>query len=450
MYADVASCFLNVVVVVSSCRRASAKRNGGHECSVTGLFRRELSASPREEFEVVSRPTSMPQPSHLCLAFVLTTGLAIGAASEQAGPPASPLKVIGYYADWTADRYPLAGIPAANLTHVNYAFGKIGPDNRLTFNAGAALERVYPGDCTDAGCPHGLFNQIAVLEQKYPHLKFLISVGGWTDSGPFYEMAATEQTRETFARSCADFLAAYPQFDGIDIDWEHPVSGGLQPGSPRDARNYVLLLAALRKAIGSTRLLTIAASASPRGIDPILYAEMADLLDWVAVMTYDFHSGGTRAGFNSALYNHDDPSNPRLNLHEAVQAIAAKGIPKHKLVPGVPFYGRGWRGVETSTPWNAGTSSLQVGGYRVIAETFLKSPAYVRYWDDVAKVPWLYNAEKKEWITYEDPQSMRLKGEYIATQRLAGAMFWELSNDDGTLLDALRSGLGLSALATPR
>jgi GH18 family chitinase len=38
---------------------------------------------------------------------------------------------------------------------------------------------------------------------------------------------------------------------------------------------------------------------------------------------------------------------------------------------------------------------------------------------------------------------MRLKGRYVVHQGLAGAMFWELSNDDGTLLDALRAGLGL-------
>jgi chitinase len=133
-----------------------------------------------------------------------------------------------------------------------------------------------------------------------------------------------------------------------------------------------------------------------------------------------------------------------LNLHDAVQAIVSKGIPRAKLVAGVPFYGRGWRGVESSQAWNMGTGSLQVGGHRVIADTFLKSPEYVRYWDDVAKVPWLYNADKKEWITYEDPQSMRLKGEYVAAQNLGGAMFWELSNDDGTLLDALRTGLGLT------
>jgi chitinase len=374
----------------------------------------------------------------------------VGAAVQDAPPATRSLKVIGYYADWTATKYPLADIPADKLTHVNYAFGKIGPDNRLTWNASVAVEKVYPGDCTDPGCAHGLFNQITLLKQKNPHLKFLISVGGWTDSGPFYEMAAAEPSRQTFAQSCADFLKTYPQFDGIDIDWEHPVSGGLQPGHPRDARNYVLLLASLRRAIGNDKLLTVAASASPKGIDPIEYADMAGILDWVSVMTYDFHTGGTRTGFNSALYNHDDPSNSRLNIHDAVQAIIGKGIPRGKLVAGVPFYGRGWQGVESPQVWSTGTGSLRVGGYSTIAETFLKTPEYVRYWDDVARVPWLYNAAKKEWITYEDPQSMRLKGEYVVAQNLGGAMFWELSNDNGTLLDALRSGLGLAAPTTAK
>jgi chitinase len=394
-------------------------------------------------FEVGFENDAMPMrclPTR-CLPTVLLALGSIAAATAQ--DTARHLKVIGYYADWTAGRYPLSGIPAEKLTHVNYAFGKIGPDNHLTWNASLAVEQVYPGDCVDPGCAHGLFNQITLLKQKHPQLKFLISVGGWTYSVHFYKLAAREPTRDTFAQSCADFLRAYPQFDGIDIDWEHPVSGGLQPGSPADARNYVQLLASLRKAIGAQKLLTVAASASPRGIDPIEYADMASILDWVNVMTYDFHSGGTRAGFNSALYNHDDPSNSRLNLHDAVQAIAAKGMPRSKLVAGVPFYGRGWRGVESSEAWTTGSGSLQVGGYRVLAETFLKSDGYVRYWDDVAKVPWLYNGDKKEWITFEDPQSMRLKGEYVAAQNLGGAMFWELSNDDGTLLDARRSGLGL-------
>ena len=101
---------------------------------------------------------------------------------------------------------------------------------------------------------------------------------------------------------------------------------------------------------------------------------MAPLLDWVNVMTYDFHSGGALAGFNSALYNHDDPSSPKRNIHDAVQAILAKGVPRTKLVVGVPFYGRGWRGIESASAWSTGTGSLQIGGYRAIATQSTEVP----------------------------------------------------------------------------
>jgi chitinase len=365
----------------------------------------------------------------LSLVIGLAVNLIAVASARQTRSPGRPaFKVIGYYAEWTAPRYPLSGIPGDKLTHVNYAFAKIGADTRLAWK-------------------DGLFGQITSLKQKYPHLKFILSVGGWTDSGPFYEMAATEEGRQTFARSCADFLKTYPQFDGIDLDWEHPVVGGLQRiGQPRDAPNYVLLLSAVRKAIGPAALLTIAVSASPRGIESLDYAGMVPFLDWVSPMTYDFHTGGARTGFNSALYNHSDP-NPKLNVHDAVQALLQKGVPRDKLVAGLAFFARGWKGVESPDPWTPGTGSLPAGGYKTIAETFLKNPGFVRHWDGVAKVPWLYNASSKEWISYDDPESIRHKGEYIAAQKLAGAMFWELSHDNGALLDALRAGLQSPAVS---
>lgn len=376
---------------------------------------------------------------------VVSLGMATGRAGNQAPSPAH--KVIGYYPAWTAGRYPLADIPAAKLTHVNYAFAKVSPDFKLQMiDPQAATERVYPDDCAEAGCKHGLFNQITLLKRKHPQLKFIISVGGWTDSGGFYEMAATEAGRRTFAQSCADFLKTYPQFDGVDMDWEHPVVGGQQRalGQPRDALNYVLLLQEIRKAIGPNALSTIAIGAGPNVITPLDWVAMSAALDWTSVMTYDFHTGGPRTGYNAPLYNSNDPDNPKHNTHDAVQALLEKGVPRAKLAVGVPFYSHGWRGVESPNVWSPATSTWNSGGWRQIKSTLLTNPAFVRTWDDVAKVPSLYNAQTKEWTSYDDPQSIQLKGEYIVSQKLAGGMFWELSHDDGDLLDALRTGLGLS------
>jgi chitinase len=276
-------------------------------------------------------------------------------------------------------------------------------------------------------------------------LKFILSVGGWADSDGFYEMAATEDGRRTFARSCADFLKTYPQFDGVDMDWEHPVVGGQERtlGQPRDRRNYVSLLEDIRRAIGPDKLSTIAIGAGPNVIDALDWPAMAAALDWVAVMTYDFHTGGTTTGYNAPLYDNGDPHTPRHNTHAAVQGLLARGVPPTKLAAGLPFYSRGWRGVNAPGPWQPGASPFQSGPYRGVVNSYVNAAGWQRTWDDIAKVPSLYNAATREWISYDDPQSVRLKGEYIRSEGLAGGMFWELSNDNGDLLDALRAGLGL-------
>ncbi|MFA6111703.1 MAG: glycosyl hydrolase family 18 protein [Candidatus Latescibacterota bacterium] len=44
---------------------------------------------------------------------------------------------------------------------------------------------------------------------------------------------------------------------------------------------------------------------------------------------------------------------------------------------------------------------------------------------------------------YEDPRSMRAKGEYARQHGLGGVMFWQINSDDdeSTLLKALTEGL---------
>jgi GH18 family chitinase len=76
---------------------------------------------------------------------MMWAAVAVMASAPLAQSPPASLEVIGYYADWLADTNPLAAIPADKLTHVNYAFGKIGPDNRLTWNAAIAVNRSIRG-----------------------------------------------------------------------------------------------------------------------------------------------------------------------------------------------------------------------------------------------------------------------------------------------------------------
>src|SRR5215210_1798663 len=91
--------------------------------------------------------------------------------------PSPPQRIIGYYAGWTSKtkNFTPADIPADLLTHVNYAFGLIGPDGRAVLgDAEADVGRPHPSD----GALDGNFRELRELKARHPHLKTLISMGG--------------------------------------------------------------------------------------------------------------------------------------------------------------------------------------------------------------------------------------------------------------------------------
>ena len=74
-----------------------------------------------------------------------------------------------------------------------------------------------------------------------------------------------------------------------------------------------------------------------------------------------------------------------------------------------------------------GTWENGVFDYDHLKRSFL--PTYKRYWDDASQVPYLFNPSTGIWISYDDLESISLKNDYIKREKLAGAMFWELSSD---------------------
>ena len=210
-----------------------------------------------------------------------------------------PHRVVGYFAEWGIyqRKYLVTDIPAAKLTHVNYAFARIVDGKCAIVDAYAAVDRAYPGDKWDPGEKRGNFKQLTLLRKKHPHLKTLISVGGWTLSGPFSDTALTEQSRQKFAASCVAFMLEHG-FDGVDVDWEYPGGGGLESNKtrPEDGRNFSSLLAELRRLLDQQGvkdkrkyLLTIAAPAGPGTYKHIEIDKIHRHLDWINLMTYDFH-----------------------------------------------------------------------------------------------------------------------------------------------------------------
>ena len=347
-------------------------------------------------------------------------------------------RVIGYYAEWKK-QYPVERIPADKLTHVNYAFAVI-KDGKIALREAEQARANFP--------------KLVELKKKHPTLRTLISVGGWADSEGFSDAALTEESRKTFAESCATFANEHG-FDGVDIDWEFPVSGG-EKGNverPEDKRNFTLLLAALRAALdargtsdGKRYLLTIAAPAG--GLQRMEVDQIHGHLDFINLMTYDFAGPWSKTtGFNAAL--HPVPGQPDQNSGSAsVERYVKAGVPRDKIVLGVPFYGRSWTGV---TDANNGVFQPhdRTTGKRPLEEKYrelkndVDGSAGKRFWHEQAKVPWMWNPLTRVFITYDDPESIRAKAEYARDEKLGGVMFWELEHDDdqSSLLNAVHDGL---------
>ena len=209
-------------------------------------------------------------------------GLTVVAAhSAQAGPaPAAAAGggiTVAYYDQWSVyqNAYYLKNLDASGaankLNYLIYDFENIDPTNLTCFEATKATDP-DPGGETDPNAGDGAgdqfadyqksfdssisvdgtsdvwnqpiagnFHQLRELKAKHPNLKILLSIGGWTYSKYFSDVAASSASRQKFVSSCVDMFikgnipasggyggpgTAAGIFDGFDIDREYPASSG--------------------------------------------------------------------------------------------------------------------------------------------------------------------------------------------------------------------------------
>lgn len=341
-----------------------------------------------------------------------------------------------YYPSWRVYRQlPPSALQLDCLNRVYYAFVLANEDGTLRFLDEYADCQISADGTT--GCLSALSSnvkqqqqrQLQQLEQqRAPNnsslttTKALVSIGGGSGSKEFPALAAHSSSRLRFARACRELVDRFG-LDGVDVDWEHPQSDV-------DGKNYVALLEAVRAELPAPRYeLTTALPVGEYVLQHIDLARAAGSLDYLNLMCYDFNGPWTKVcGHQSKLFPLASSSNQR-DIHPelrrsgkgAVEYVIARGFPARKIVLGIPAYARTFGGARG--PGQPFQSSSEID--------YVDLP---REWVHGAKIDQSVGAAfyvdpcqdqgGKGFVTFDVPETVRRKAEYVKSQGLGGLFYW--------------------------
>lgn len=343
-----------------------------------------------------------------------------------------PKKNVAYFVNWGiyGRKYPPSLIPVNDLTHILYAFANVQSDsgNVVLSDLWSDEQIHYEGDSwNDVGTNlYGNLKQIYLLKKANRHLKVLLSIGGWTYSPSFHPVVVNSALRQNFVRTAIALLEDYG-FDGLDVDYEYPRNA-------EEAWGYVELLKELREGLDRHRekmqvdfkyLLTIAAPCGPDNYQKLYAKEMDKYLSFWNLMAYDYAgSWDSTAGHQANVFGGS------INTNTAVNWYIGQGIHPHRLIIGIPLYGRSF--AQTTGPGasfsGAGGGSWEQGVYDYRALPFTGT---VVTEDPDLIASWSYDANTREMVSFDSEDVGAWKGEWISREKMGGAMFWELSGDKG-------------------
>lgn len=369
--------------------------------------------------------------------------------------PSHPL-VVGYFGQWGLNADPPYYLReladnggAALLDQLDYAQASVKGGRCSVAQPQADLTTTYTADTSVSGMAdepaaplRGYFHQLQELRERFPKLRVLISLEGPATS---FEEDAQPENRRAFVASCVDMflrghfapgITARGLFDGIDVDWEYP--------QVKDARNFEALLREFRRqmrAVWPGLTLAIAVGDHPTMTPGTDFSAIGRLVDQVGMMNYDYSGPwNPHTGFLAPLVPREGAPRDSGSIVGSLAAYEQAGVPRKKLLMGLPFYGYQWREVEPANNglFQTGKGVAEDKPYRFIRKL---TQSYPLFRDERSQAPWLFDG--RNFWTFEDPISVNYKVSYAAQQHLAGIMIWELGGDteEATLLKVASQAL---------
>lgn len=293
---------------------------------------------------------------------------------------------------YVVDRYEAIPDPYM-FTHLVYSFG----------NFNDAYDEVvikYPEK----------LRAMADLKKQNPELKVILGLNDYRKPG-FSEMTSDRKKRKAFVNSVKQVVKKY-NLDGVDLDWEFPTTEkGGHTARPDDDKNYVKLAKELRKALGKDKWISYYSNNSGQWID---HKGMLPYVSYVNV-----------SGYNLAIPQegktllHQSPLYPGKKtgdwcVSKAMERHLNLGIPKEKLLMGIPFFGRGLQ------PFKSETSCVDFSKY---------DEGLQKVWAEDAQVPYYADRDGNLILGYDDEQSIEAKFDFIRANELPGIFVWQYDGD---------------------
>ncbi len=314
-----------------------------------------------------------------------------------------------------------------NIDVLNYHPASIVA-NGMNYTSGTIVSHPHSGRLS-------YFRQQAVAQN--PDIKMLLTVanGNITD---FESWFYNTKNADRLVTEMMSIIKNYG-YDGLDIDYEFPQGGS------NTRRNFVYFMQRMREeldALGNTNGKSyILSMAVPGGTWAFSLFDMVGLskhVDYFNIMNYDLYVGSATAGtthHHTAPY--DDSLFPGGTVNSDIALYRSYGIPDEKIVVGLGMYARRWTGVPNRNNGlhQPGTLDLTTNEayihYTTLKSSYENKNGYVKYWDEASQAPYLFNASRGIFLTYDDERSAKIKCELAGSSGVRGIMVFDYCTTDG-------------------